>query len=217
MKPAELKAIVKGMGVTKGRNRLVGYHEPKGGDGDSLTPDILLLKSDKELVKRMQDMNDDLLIVSKIMRRPPQQLKLWKRWERLWGSNDQTSELAKAVTDSMTTGNTGYGAEWVATTMSAQLIQLVEMQRLVSGMIPRYNMPSKIWELPSSTALPTVYKGSESTAATKMAFGTSKVTFTAALLKSYLAFSDEEDEDSIVAFLPAAKALIAKAFARAEE
>ena len=176
MKPSELKSIVKGMGITKGRNRLVPYHEPLAKGSEIPTPDVLLEKSDKPLIKSMQDLNDDLLIVSKILCCHPTQLKLWKRWERLWGSNDQTSELAKAVTDSMTTGNTGYGAEWVATTMSAQLIEMVEMQRLLtgSGLIQRFNMPSKIWELPAEASLPTVYKGSESTAATKMAFGTTK-------------------------------------------
>lgn len=116
----------------------------------------------------------------------------------------------------------GGGDEFVPTGYSAQVYELYQMQRQVMGKIPRIQMPTQPWVLPCTTALPTFYLSAEKTAddstnAKASKPTTSSQTLTAVKFMCRIVWSNELNEDSIVAMLPFQNSQVGKAWAGCEE
>lgn len=155
------------------------------------------LLTDEE--RDLQSFNDDAYIVASILKVSPRNLKMWQRFE------DSKSALRKA----MDTATANEGAEWVPTLLSADYIEKFRVQAKVAALFDDVAMPSNPFKLPYSGGLSAsnFYLVGESTSDSPTAspastMATGDQTLTAKKLKSRLLFSDEIDEDSIVAVLP---------------
>lgn len=115
------------------------------------------------------------------------------------------AERARKYT--MTTGDAGTGAELVDTIMYPRLFQDIISKSLVAALFePWLDMPSGKVEL-SSLGDVTFYKpAGEGVTVTATDLATRKQTLTAYTVKAQVDVSDEEDEDSVVALIPAIRA-----------
>jgi HK97 family phage major capsid protein len=113
----------------------------------------------------------------------------------------------KARRYTMTTDGTGTGAELIDIILYPRLFQDVISASLVAGLFqPWLDMPSQKVELPSLGDV-TFYKPSaEGVAVTATDLATAKRPLTAYTVKGQVDISDEEEEDSIIALLPAIRA-----------
>jgi len=137
-----------------------------------------------EVTKRFQDFNDDLYIMTKVLHKPAEQLKIYGGLVKDWGA------LAKAM-DTLTAGE---GLEWVPEGFSNQMIEAVELEAVVAKLFAQFAMhnPSK-----AKASTPT----------------TDRLSFTAVKLITAYPVSDELVEDSIVPVLPMLRKSIAKTIA----
>jgi HK97 family phage major capsid protein len=173
-------------------------------------PSRLLNNEEKEL----QRFNDDTVIVSTLLRKDPRTLKMWA------GRFSGSSALRKALD----TATASEGTEWVPTLLSSDFITAARLEAKVAALIPDYPMPSNPWVKPYFGGIDSddFYLAGESisdspTASPAATPDTSSQTFTAKKLKARILFSDELDEDSIIAVLPTLRADIVKAIARVVE
>lgn len=164
----------------------------------------------------LQQWNDDVYILSKVLKVNPTELKHWNK-----KGSDHT-ELRKAM-DSATAGE---GLEWIPTDFSADLIDRVRLARKVAGLFPTINMPTDPYKLPALTADSTAYLVSEQLTDDPLPsarpFTASKPTTTnrtmnAIKLGVRVNFSLELQEDSIIPVLEVIKNNMATAMASALE
>lgn len=116
----------------------------------------------------------------------------------------------------MGTAQSGYGADWVPDLWSNELWRKVRMENKVLSLLNVVDMPQDDYKLPVSGADPTVYRVPETTndaqfdpsaspvTASKM--GTTNKTLSAKKIGARVPFSAEEDEDSIIPFVPELRA-----------
>jgi len=163
-----------------------------------------------------QRWNDDVYIMSKVLRVHPTELKIWKE------HGSKYTELRKAM-DSATAGE---GLEWIPTDFSADLIDRVRLARKVSGLFPEIQMPTDPYKLPALTADSTAFLVSEQLtddpAPSARPFTASKpttanLTMNAIKLGVRVNFSLELQEDSIIPVLEVIKNNMAIAMAAAWE
>mgnify|MGYP001602929408 FL=1 len=111
-------------------------------------------------------------------------------------------QSAKAL-DSTTAGS---GDELVPTFESAELWMDVNLETLVLPVLQQVPMPTNPYDLPAQFGDTNWYPVSENVQVTTTTPGTSKATLTAYGIKTGVAFSDEVDEDAIVALVPELRA-----------
>ncbi len=165
-----------------------------------------------DMDRELQLLNDDIYVVSEILKVHPTQLKMWRDFQV------GNSELKKALD----TATAGEGAEWIPTGFSASLIDLVRMQLKVSALFRRFTMPTNPYKFPVVSADATGYLQTESIVdeATKFRAstpGTTNVQLSAIKLAGRILFSEEISEDSIVPIMPWLRDQIVLALATAEE
>ena len=168
-----------------------------------------------EELKELQDMNDEILICSKALKVHPKDLEMYEDYEKL------AKEFASKALVSTTGGS---GDEYVPSNFSAQVVDKVRLELKVAGLHDRIPMLSNPYTLPLEGADMTAYLTAESSVEateagriTASTPGTSNVVFTAKKLAARVVFSEEIDEDSIVAMLPYARRKIVIALANAIE
>ncbi len=176
---------------------------------------VLLEKSDDPKVVEMQTMNDDLLILKKLLAKADepvriQDTRLYKRAMR--------SELGKA----MAAGTSGSGSDWVPTLFSAEMIDLIRLQLKVVALFAHVPMPSNPFKLPLLSSDGTAYLIDEETAdsgtkATASTPGTGAATLTAKKIAARHLFSTEVTEDSIVPVLPMLRNNVARVISQSWE
>lgn len=165
-----------------------------------------------EIEKEIHDFNDDVYLLSKMLKRDPRTLKTWHRL-------DENDELKKA----MDTATSGEGAEWVPTGFSASLIELLRLERKVSGLHSRFTMPTDPYIFPVDGAQASAYKVTEQTADTSQTKipvstpGTAQKSLTSVGNAARVLTSHYLEEDSIIPVIPYIKESIAKALVDAEE
>lgn len=115
------------------------------------------------------------------------------------------------------TTQSGYGQDWIHTVWSNQLWEKARMDNPIMGTMRVEEMPANTWTLPLEAGDPTVYYVPETQHESDLTLsgagnpipdskiGTGKVTLTAKKLALRVAFSSEEEEDSIVPFAPQAR------------
>ena len=123
--------------------------------------------------------------------------------------------VKKALEKAMADANTGYGAEWLPTILSGDMVQDIWLSLQVAALFRRYQMPSKTFELPIRTSRARAYLVDEVVDDTAVgaavplfsnqiypsSMGTSKVTFVARKLGSVIFVSDELEADAVIAVL----------------
>ena len=125
----------------------------------------------------------------------------------------QLLEIAPKVDELVYSTQTGYGDEWVPTLAAAELWREIRLEAKVIGLFDQFDMPSQPYDYPAESTDPTFYKVGETTGEAMLAFGsshpvpdskiaTSKVTFSAGKLGARTHWSEEMDEDSIIAVQP---------------
>lgn len=106
--------------------------------------------------------------------------------------------------EAMTTGQDGYGQDFVPTDLSSQIINLVRDMGTLMGKLPSpISMPSASYTIPVEGTDPTWYATSEqanvtATAVTTSKAGTDDVTLVAKKYSTSVYSSGELDEDSII-------------------
>lgn len=114
---------------------------------------------------------------------------------------------ADARTKAMTSTGSNAGDEWVPTFASAELWKDMHLETSVSAQIPRVNMPTNPFDLPTLDDDVTFkYASTENVAVTASDLNTGKATLSAKVVKAEVNFSDEVDEDSIIAVVPQVRA-----------
>lgn len=186
-------------------------------------------------VSEYQALNDALLLVDSIV--TTAKGKMWaeqfgsrrerihKAYPRLWPEYNRAAEVMRKAVDSMNTGTSNEGAEWIPTVFSAQLIDLVRNQAQVSNLFPHITMPSATYKLPAMLADSVAYAASErttvptdySTKYTASLFQTRNVTLDAVLMAARIMSSKEADEDSIIPMIPQLLRSIALSIVRGQE
>lgn len=104
------------------------------------------------------------------------------------------------------------GDEWVPTLMNAQLWRTIRLQSVVLGLFESFDMPSNPFDYPAESTDPVFYKMSETTGESQLVIdagpytdskpGTAKLTFTAGKLGAISYWSEEMEEDGIIAVEP---------------
>lgn len=166
---------------------------------------LITTPTNDERIKHLQHLNDALYLCDQMKRGKRSQeypgiksLKLFDEWGRM------TSDFAKT----MDTAESGAGAEWVPTTMSAELQRKIEIMLKVAAPHRMIPMPRSPFELPLLTSGATAYLATEQADADSITkfkrskLGTNKVTFTAAKPAVRVLWTGEMDEDSIVPMMP---------------
>lgn len=172
--------------------------------------DEILASMPPEVVKEM----DNVVLLSKILRRPANTLKAWNRFTRVSG------DFKKALD----TLDAGSGAEWVPTEFSTQLLERVRLQTQVAALFPEIPMPSNPYELPFELGDFDTFvlaEQTEDTGQAKVPIGetdtTGKTTLTAKNHSSRILVSKEVEEDSIVPMLPYLQRKLVQALAWGRE
>jgi HK97 family phage major capsid protein len=127
-------------------------------------------------------------------------------------------ELRKALA----VATSGSGAEWIPTGFSSQVLVKIELQLKTVALFNSIAMPTSPYTLPIQSSNAEGYLIPESTAdeATKIKAstpGTGNATFTTRKIADRVLFSEEIDEDSIIAVRTFTLAEMAKAIARGHE
>lgn len=181
------------------------YHPDQDRDESRVNLDILMEKSDRGDVIEFQKWNDDMVILSSLLRKHPSTLKSFQKGMRKFKGNG-TSEMAKA----MSTGAAGIGLEWIPTDFSTDLFDQYHLQAKVADLFDEINMPSNPYKLPFEGEDPDTSLGSEYTTSNTGEIpnddaGTGNNTMTAVKLTTRVNFSEELTEDSIIPVLPIIK------------
>jgi len=176
-----------------------------------------------EKLVEFQELNDDAYLVGKMLafkwgipyQQAVRQTKIFRAINERLKSDE---ELRKALS----TGQSSYGAEWIPTGFSSQLLEAIRLELKVEPMFPSINMPTNPYTMPIQTGKAQGYLIPESTQddSTRMKTTnaqTGNFTFTAKKFGARMIWSEEMDEDSIVNVLEFAKAELATAIAEARE
>lgn len=164
--------------------------------------------------KELRTFADDAYIVASIMRVDPRKTKLWSERQGL------SSALRKAM-DSATATE---GAEWIPTALSQDYIEKFRLEAKVAALFDDIPMPTNPFKLPyagglsaSNFSLVAESTSDSPTASPASTMATSDQTLTAKKLKARLLWSDEFNEDSIIAVLPMLRKELATGGAEALE
>jgi hypothetical protein len=112
------------------------------------------------------------------------------------------------VTKALDTAEAGGGAEFVFTGMSAEVINQVRQDLVVSSVFPHIAMPTNPYKVPVELSPATAYLVPENTADTGQTSitasqaGTANVTFTAKSIGAMTRVSKELNQDSIIPMVP---------------
>lgn len=107
----------------------------------------------------------------------------------------------------------GYGDQWVPTLMNAALWRTIRLQARVLATLPQFDMPSNPFDYPKESTDPTIYGVAETTDEAQLVIGasmpigdskigTAKTTFTAGKIGAITFWSEEMNEDSVIAVEP---------------
>jgi hypothetical protein len=135
------------------------------------------------------------------------------RQEMLDERNDTVDDGAFKANEVVDTGQSGFGADWVPTLWSNTALRRIRIANVFAYVIPPFDMPSNPFNYPIESTDPTGYYIGETTDASTLVLGsgntlpiskpgTAKVAVTAKKLGIHIAFSFEENEDSIVPLIP---------------
>ncbi len=167
--------------------------------------------SKKDEVITFQKMADDIYITSQLLKTDPRSLKSYKD---MVDFGRTVGILKYAGNDSL---ETGYGAEWIPTNFSADMIDMIKLELKVSALHPRISMPSDPFKIPGKKSSSSAKLVANGVAPTGSRVGTRQIVLNAIKLMDYVPVTYEMEEDSIIPILPMVKADLAIALAEGNE
>lgn len=124
----------------------------------------------------------------------------------------QFAEIAIKANEVTYSTQANSGDEWVPTLMNAQLWRTIRLNAAVLGLFDQFDMPSQPYDYPIESTDPVFYKVGETTDESQLVLsggpftdskiGTDKVTFSAGKLGAISYWSEEMEEDGIIAVEP---------------
>jgi len=179
--------------------------------------EILMEKSDRGDVVEFQKWNDDIVILSSLLKVHPQELKHFKKYAPKFKGNG-SSEMAKA----MAAQTASQGLEWIPTDFSTDLFDQYHLLTKVADLFDEVNMPSNPYKLPfegddPDTVLGHEYNDGDTSEIASDDAGTGNNTMTAVKLTTRVNFSEELTEDSIIPVLPIIKKKMVRSMAMGVE
>jgi hypothetical protein len=214
---SDMKESVKEMveqtlkGILASDPRITPQRKMEFPDNKSMGVDAVMDSLPEEAQKAL----DDCFIVSKILNRPVTSLKSWAKF------GQKFSDFKKALD----TAASGGGTEWVPTSFTGRLWEMVRIQGQVVPLFPVMAMPSQVYTPPIQLGRIKSYMHNEQTGdtgQTKMPVGdgstlTGKLTLTAKGHAARVLVSKEVEEESIVPMLPWLQSQIVLALAEGRE
>lgn len=177
-------------------------------------------------IRSLQELWDESLIVGHILhwsrKRQGMNEKSLRETIKETRAYQQFAERAAA----MNTSQTGEGLELIPTDFSAQILDVVAVSLKVAALFPSVTMPTSPFKLPVATSDDIGFKAPESitdqflTEANKIGTitpQTTNITFTAQKPGALAVFSEEVNEDSIIAVVPFLRGKLGMAIANARE
>gem|GEM_PF-3029471 len=135
----------------------------------------------------------------------------------------QFCEIAVKADELIFSTQSGFGDEWVPTLMTADLWRTIRLETVVLPLFDQFDMPSQPYEYPTESTDPTFYKVAEAEDEAQMILtggvftdskiGTAKVTYSAGKLGALTYWSEEFEEDAIIAAEPQVRDQYGLAFA----
>ena len=157
----------------------------------------------------IDEANDNLYLLSKILRKEPTQLKYYE------------NVYSKLISKAFSAGTTGFGKEFVPQELSTRILEIYEQELRVAKLFETINMPSNPYLMPVMLNDPMAIYRTEGTGALNdnatTGTITAALTFTAKTFLYFTRITDEATEDLIAPALPAIKRYIAQSLARALE
>jgi len=124
----------------------------------------------------------------------------------------QLTEIAVKGDELVYSTQSGYGDQWVPTLMAADLWRTIRLESKVLGLFDQFDMPSQPYEYPAESTDPVFYHISEEADEANLTFaaasfpdskiGTAKVTFSAGKLGARTLWTEEMNEDAVLAIEP---------------
>lgn len=187
-----------------------------------------LPKETYERVKAFQELNDDAMLLGWIMATRKTKsgtisaidIESNLKGTRTWKSLQSVVKALVAV------GAAGAGAEWMPTSFSSQLIDVITISLKVAAQFSRIDIPTNTFKIPIATTDDIAFLVPEASSDQlldqaneypKFTPGTGNITFNAKKLAAIVVFTEEAEEDSIIPLLPFIKLKIANAMANAQE
>ncbi len=188
-----------------GEMRKGAYHPDQERDENRPNLELLMEKSSDGGVIEFQKWNDDVVLLSSLLKTHPTNLKTFVKGAKKFQGNG-TSEMAKA----MSTATAGQGLEWIPTDFSTDLFDQYHLQAKVADLFEEINMPTNPYTLPlegddPETNIGHEYKDGDTGEIEDSDIGSDNKTMTAVKLTTRVKFSEELTEDSIIPVLPLIK------------
>lgn len=111
----------------------------------------------------------------------------------------RSPELKRALSKS---GGAGSGADWIPTGFSDQLYEDLQLQLKVAALHEWFDMPTDPYKFPYKYSHATAYKKTEGSAVSSTSPTTTSLEFSTTAVGVKTEFTDEIDEDSIIAIAP---------------
>jgi len=154
---------------------------------------------------------DDVYITSQLMGTDPRSLNCYKELVAIG------RQIGVMKGDAMDDSETGYGAEWIPTNFSADMIDLIKLELKVAALHPRIVMPTDPFKIPGKASNTSAKLASAGVAPSAQKVGTRNITLDAVKLMDYVPVTYEIEEDSIIPILPMVKSDLILALAEGTE
>jgi len=182
-----------------------------------------------EKIEEFKRLNDDAYLISTMLQgvavkkgHPIQDYMTIYRNTDIYKEIHNVLQKDVDLRKALAVATSGSGSQWIPTGFSSQVLLSIELQLRVPALFQSIPMPTSPYTLPVQSGNATGYFIPESTAdeSTKIKAstpGTSNATFTARKLAGRVLFSEEINEDSIVAIRDFTGNELSRAIARAHE
>lgn len=124
--------------------------------------------------------------------------------------------LTQGLGSSQNTGD-AVGGDFIPTGFSSTLLEEIWLKLEVANLFKRFNMTSPTFTFPFAPDRLVARKGTEAAAVTKDRFATDQIIFTAKKIMANVDFTDEIEQDSIIAILPLVRQKLIESFAIGQE
>jgi len=179
-------------------------------------------------LEEWKSINDNLLILGTLLTaKEAKQGRIQSfndvlRSTKLYAGSMNRLKSDSLLRKALSTGASTAGAEWIPTAFSSQLWERIRLELKVSNLFNTINMPTNPYKLPIVSAGATGYLIPESTTEEGIKFkasspSTGNFQFTAKKFGGRIVWSDEMNEDSIVAMLNFTRDSLAVALGEAQE
>lgn len=122
-----------------------------------------------------------------------------KKWDAV------VTDMRK-TTGQIDTTTAGLGLEWIPTVWGTSMFDQVRLECPEINFFPHIFLPAASWKWPGKTSPISYLKKSEAGNAQLSNLGTTSVTYTTRLGACYTTYTDEVDEDSVLALVPILRA-----------